>query len=175
MTPIVHTAVGFLGWQNSASKKNIKTLLLFILISNLPDFDFFLFFFIGKKELQLHQSYTHNFLFVVFFTLVFFFFFKQKKERIALFLVSLSHLLLDLIIIDPVDPIGFRLFFPFWNRLFNVGFFPNLLRGSISEIFSWHNVVTISIEMAIFVVPVLLFYRKELRFYLGKKEFWKVL
>lgn len=174
MTPIVHSAVGFLGWQISASRKNIKTLLLFILISNLPDFDFFLFLFVGKKELQLHQSYTHNLLFILFFTLVFFLFFKQKRERITLFLVSLSHLLLDLIIIDPVDPIGFRLFFPFWDQLFNFGFFPNLLRGSIPEIFSWHNVVTISIETAVFVVPILFFYQKELRSHFRNEEFWKV-
>ena len=106
--------------------------------------------------------------------LEFFLFFKQKRERITLFLVSLSHLLLDLIIIDPVDPIGFRLFFPFWDQLFNFGFFPNLLRGSIPEIFSWHNVVTISIETAVFVVPILFFYQKELRSHFRNKEFWKV-
>jgi len=174
MTPIVHSAVGLLGWQKTVSKKNIKTLFLFILISNFPDIDFFLFLFVGKKELQLHQSYTHNFLFVGFLTILFFLFFKQKKERIALFLVSLSHLLLDLIIIDPVDPIGFRLFFPFWDKLFNFGFFPNLLRGSIAEVFSWHNFITISLEIIIFGLPILFYYRKELWFHFRKKEFWKV-
>ncbi len=31
VTPILHSAIGLLGWQKSGSEKNIKTLFLFIL------------------------------------------------------------------------------------------------------------------------------------------------
>lgn len=41
VTPLVHSTIGLLGWQKSGSEKNIKTLFLFILVSNLPDIDFF--------------------------------------------------------------------------------------------------------------------------------------
>ncbi|MCK4835930.1 MAG: metal-dependent hydrolase [Candidatus Aminicenantes bacterium] len=174
MTPIVHSAIGLLGWQKAASKKNIKTLFLFVLISNIPDIDFLIFLFVDGKGLQVHQSHTHNIFFIGIFTFLLFFFFKKKKERLALFLVSFSHLVLDLIIIDPVPPIGFRVFFPVWNKLFNFGFFPNFLRGGFADVFSLPNLMTISMEVLCFVVPILYLCGKEVKVHIKKKEFWKI-
>jgi membrane-bound metal-dependent hydrolase YbcI (DUF457 family) len=174
VTPIVHSAVGLVGWHKAVSQKNIKTLFLFILISNIPDIDFFLFIFFSKQELQLHQSYTHNIFFISFFTLFLFLLFRTNKERIGLFLVSFSHLILDLVIIDPVSPVGFRLFFPLSDKLVNFGFFPNFLRGSFGELFSWHNMVTISLETTFFVIPILVISGREIKYRFSQKEFWKI-
>ena len=105
VTPIVHSAIGLLGWQKSGSEKNIKTLFLFILVSNLPDIDFLFLLLMGSGDLQLHQSYTHNIFFIGLVTLFLFGVFKTGRERLSLFLVAVSHLVLDLIIIDPVAPV----------------------------------------------------------------------
>lgn len=174
MTPVVHSAVGLLGWQLSDSEKNIKTLFLFVLVSNLPDIDFLLFVFFKSGDVQIHQWLTHNIFFITFFTLPLFFFFKARRERIALLLVAFSHLLLDLVIIDPVPPIGIRIFYPAWNRLFNFGFFPNFLRGGVSDIFSWHNLMTVSLEVLCFVLPILAFCGGQFFSQLRKERFWNI-
>jgi hypothetical protein len=174
MTPIAHSAIGLLGWQKSASEKNVKTLFCFILLSNIPDIDFLLLIFYGKGQMKLHQAYTHNIFFIAFVTLLFFFVFKNSKERLVIFLVSLSHLILDVIIIDRVSPVGLRIFFPASNKLFNFGFFPNFMRGNFRELFSWHNLATISLEIALFVFPVLLISGKKTAQFIVKKEFWKI-
>ncbi len=170
MSPIVHTSVALLGWQKTAENKNIKTLFLFMLISNLPDIDFLFSLISGKKTFGLHQLYTHNVFFVCFTVLLFFPILKQKKERTGFSLVAFSHLLLDLIGIDMVPPIGFRLFYPLSDRLFNFGVFPSLERD-ITNIFSLHNLWVLTLEIVIFLVPVLIYYRKEFRSYLKQKEF----
>ena len=48
MSPVVHSSVALLGWQKSAENKNIKSLFLFLLISNLPDIDFIFSLIFGK-------------------------------------------------------------------------------------------------------------------------------
>lgn len=174
MTPIAHSAIGLLGWQKAATRKNIFGVFLFLLIANLPDIDFVLSGFSGQPELQIHQSYTHNIFFIGIFTLPFFMIFKTRKERVALFLVSYSHLLLDVIIVDRVAPVGIRLFFPVSEKLFNLGFFPNFMRGKINEVFSWHNLVTIFLEIVFFVFPVLLISGKLVKRSFFNKKFWTI-
>ena len=78
MSPIVHSSVALLGWQKTAENKNLKTLFLFLLISNLPDLDFLFSLIFGKKTFGLHQLYTHNVFFVCFAVLLFFPILKQK-------------------------------------------------------------------------------------------------
>jgi hypothetical protein len=174
VTPIVHSAIGLLGWQKSGSEKNIKTLFLFILVSNLPDIDFLFLLLMGSRDSQLHQSYTHNIFFIGLVTLFLFGVFKTGRERVSLFLVAVSHLVLDLIIIDPVAPVGFRMFFPLWDELFNFGIFPNFLRGNLSDIFSWHNVKTVTMEVVFFVLPIFYLCGSDAALQLKKKEFWKI-
>ena len=170
----MHSTVGLFGWQLSDSEKNIKSLFLFVLISNIPDIDFLLFMFFRSEEARIHQGYTHNIFFIIFITLLMFIFFKTRKARITLILVAFSHLLLDAIILDPVPPIGFRIFSPLWDRLFNFGFFPNFLRGGLRDVFSWHNFLTVSLEILFFVIPILLICARPLAIELKRKEFWKI-
>ena len=174
MSPIVHSSVALLGWQKTAENKNLKTLFLFLLISNLPDIDFLFSLIIGKKSLAVHQLYTHNVFFVCFTAFLFFPILKQKKERIGFFLVAFSHLLLDLLCIDMVPPVGFRMFYPLSNQLFNFGIFPSLERDNLASLFALHNLWVLTLEAAIFLVPVLIHYRKEFGSYIKQKEFWEL-
>jgi membrane-bound metal-dependent hydrolase YbcI (DUF457 family) len=173
MSPIVHTGVALLSWQKSTEEenKNLITLLLFILISNLPDIDFMLFFIIGKKAFATHQYYTHNIFFVGIIPLLFFPVLKQKKERIGLYLAAYSHLLLDLFTIDGTAPFGFRLFYPISDRLFHLGFFPNLHKKTLEEVFSLHNLWVLLLEAVVCLLPVIFYYRKEFHSYLKQKKF----
>lgn len=163
MSPIAHSGIALLGWQKSTAQenKNIKTLLLFLLISNLPDIDFLFFPVIGNKAFTTHQYYTHNVFFVGMAVLLFFPFLKKKRERIGFSLIAFSHLLLDLVTIDAVAPHGFRLFYPVSEQLFHLGFLPNLHKKNLAEVVSLHNLWVLAFEAAIFLVPVLLYYRKE--------------
>jgi len=40
MSPVAHSVIGLLGWQKFSEIKTLKTLLIFILVANLPDIDF---------------------------------------------------------------------------------------------------------------------------------------
>ena len=173
MSPIVHTGIALLSWQKSTEeeRKNLITLLLFIFISNLPDIDFMFFFIIGEKAFSIHQYYTHNIFFVGIIPLLFFPILKQKKERIGLYLAAYSHLLLDLFTIDGAAPFGFRLFYPISDRLFHFGFFPNLHKKTLEEVFSLHNLWVLLLETAVCLLPVIFYYRKEFRSYLKQKKF----
>lgn len=175
MSPIVHSGIALLGWQKSTAleNKHVKTLLVFLLVSNLPDIDFLFFLVIGKKAFAIHQYYTHNVFFTAAFTLLFFPLLKQKRERIGLYLVAFSHLLLDLITIDGAAPFGFRLFYPLSEKLYYFGIFPNLHKKTLEEVFSFHNLWVLAFETAVCLLPVLFYYRKEFGSYLKQKEFWR--
>ena len=174
MSPVAHSAFGLLGWQTLSGKKNLKTLLLFILIANLPDIDFALYLFLGEKALSLHQYFTHNIFFVAITAAACWPLFKSQKERVGIFLVAFSHLLLDFLTIDIAHPKGFRLFYPFSSQLFNWGVFPNLLKDNWAEVFSFYNLLVISLETALFMMPVFLVYRKEFAGYLKAKKLWNI-
>ena len=162
MSPVAHAAIGFLGWGKFASRRNMRTLAVFILVANLPDIDFLFFLIVGKVGHNLHQFYTHNLMFTLLVPFFFFPLLKESREKIALVLVSVSHLFLDILMVDPVSPIGFPVFYPFWDRVFNLGIFPNLLRSNTASIFSAHNAAVIGLEIMTVVVPVLLMCRKEI-------------
>ena len=170
MSPVAHSAVALLGWQRFSEKKNLKTLLIFILIANLPDIDFAFYLFLGEIALNLHQYFTHNVFFAAITAIACWRLFKSKIERFGILLVAFSHLLLDYFTIDLVDPKGFRLFYPFSPQLFNFGIFPNLLKDNWAGVFSFYNLLVISLETALFAVPVFLVYRKEFAGYLKEKQ-----
>lgn len=171
MSPIAHTGAALLGWQKTAHKKNLTTLFFFILIANFPDIDFLFFFVIGKKAFALHQYYTHNVFFVGVSTLLFLPLLKSRRERIGFTIVGFSHLLLDLLVIDAAAPFGFRLFYPLSNRLFYYGITPNPAKAGLADILTLQNIWVLVFETVVFIVPVLLYYRKAFTGYIQKREF----
>jgi len=162
MTPVAHTAMALLGLNKVDRKKNAVTFFSLLLLANLPDIDFLLF--------SRHQYYTHNIFFALIGALLFFPIFKTSKERIILLGISFSHLFLDLLVIDRVSPIGIPLFYPLSQNFFNIGIFPNFQRGSMVEMLSLHNVFTLALENLVFLIPILIIYRKDFRSYFKNKE-----
>ena len=159
MSPVAHTALGIFGWRLFADSRNRKTLTLFIIIASLPDIDFALFFLYGKAGPGMHQLYTHN-VFFVFITALFFSpLFKTGKERFGFFLVAFSHLGLDFLTIDGAAPFGFRMFYPLWEKHFNLGILPNLWKANLGDVFSIHNVLVVGFEILLFWVPLMLIYK----------------
>ncbi len=159
MTPIVHTSAGILGWHFSRTRK-LSFLFLFILISNLPDTDFIPVVLFGKAA-PPHQLYTHNIFFSIAGALLFFPLLKEKREKLALFLTSISHLCFDLCVMDNWGEVGFRLFWPASEKLYNFGFFFCLKRGTLSDVFSLHNLITVSAETILIGLPCLIIARSS--------------
>jgi membrane-bound metal-dependent hydrolase YbcI (DUF457 family) len=173
MSPIAHIGIALFGWEAAATRKNIRTLGLFLLAASFPDLDFFLHVILGRRVSGLHQYYTHNLLFVLVATGLLSLLLPSAKDRLGLILTGLSHLALDLIVIDPVRPIGVRLFFPFAREAYNFGFFPNMQRGGVRSVFSQENLKIFLLEGAIFVLPFLVLFGKKTWGYMKSRNFWR--
>lgn len=161
MTPVVHTSAGILGWHLS-EKIKLRYLFLFILVSNLPDTDFIPLLIFGKAA-PAHQLYTHNIFFSIAGALIFFPLIKETRARVALMLTSISHLIFDLCVIDSWGDVGFRLFWPVTEKLYNFGFFFCLKRGTMSDVFSLHNLITVSAETVLITLPILIISRNSMK------------
>lgn len=172
MSPIAHTGVALLGWQIGATRKTWKTLFLFLFAANLPDVDFALRLFLGHNRLSLHQYVTHNLLFILVTCGLLSLFLPPGRDRWALILVGLSHLALDISVIDPARPIGIRPFFPFSKALYNFGFFPYLERWKFRTMLSWHNGRVLLLEAAVFFFPVLIVFGKRMFKTIRGRAFW---
>jgi hypothetical protein len=173
MSPIAHSGVALLGWQLGATRKNVKTLSLFLLVGNLPDIDFLFHLILGReKTLSLHQAYTHNLFFVILTSALLSLLLPAGRDRWSLILVGLSHILLDIIVIDPVRPVGIKPFFPLSKALYNFGFFPHLQRGSLRVMLSTRNIRILLLEAVIFVLPVFVLFWKKIIMTIKSRAFW---
>ena len=164
MTPLPHAAVGLVGWKYFSRQRDIKTLAAFLLVSCLPDLDFVLYNLLGKPQIFRHQLYSHNIFFVLLCAVAFFPILKTAKERWGLVIIGLSHLVMDVFVIDDVPPIGFRPFWPLSRLLVTVGFFPYVRRGTLIQVLSLSNLAAFGLEVLLFVVPAIFICRRELVF-----------
>jgi len=174
MSPIAHCGTALLGWQLASRRKNVFTLGLFLVAANLPDLDFLLRFLPGPGPAPLHQAFTHNLPFVLVTIGLLSLLLPPGPDRWGLVLVGLSHLILDVIVIDLVPPVGIRALYPFSDRLFNFGFFPYVQRGSFKAMATIRNLGVFALEAAVFVLPVVLAFPRRLGRELGSREFWSV-
>jgi hypothetical protein len=163
MTPLSHAAVGLVGWKYADRRHDLKALIIFAVVSCLPDADFVLYPLLGKPAWLLHQRYTHNIAVALVSAFIFFPFLKAARARIGLVLVAVSHLVMDLVVVDTLPPIGFRPLLPFSGALLNFGVFPYVKRGTLAEVLSVPNLIAIGLELVLFVLPALILCRKELR------------
>jgi len=162
MTPLPHAAVGLAAWKFASRHEEGRALLIFMLVSCLPDIDLLLYHLLGRPEVFKHQLYSHNVFFALLSALVFFPLLKTKKERVALALVALSHLVMDVFVVDDVAPVGFRPFWPLSNLFLSFGFFPYVRRGTPAQVLTAENLFAFGLETALFVIPALIFCRREL-------------
>jgi len=172
MSPVAHTGLGLLGWEAGATRKTWRTLALFVLVSNLADVDFLLAFLFGPRPLFVHQAYTHNLTFVLATSGLLALALPKGRDRLALVLTGLSHLVVDIFVVDTLPPVGFRLLYPFSDALFNVAFFPYLVRPPYGAVFSPRNLAVLALEAAVFVVPVLIIFWGRFSGYLRERKFW---
>jgi len=172
MSPVAHSGVALFTWQVAATRKNWKTLLLFLFAANLPDIDFILNLILGRNRLILHQYFTHNFLFILVTVSLLSLALPSGRDRWGLILLGLSHLLLDIIVVDLSRPIGIRPFYPFSKALYDFGFFPYLDRWKLRTMISWRNGGVLLLEAVIFLVPVLVIYGKRILKTVRGRTFW---
>jgi membrane-bound metal-dependent hydrolase YbcI (DUF457 family) len=164
MTPLTHAAVGLVAWKYFSRRENLKALAAFLLVSCLPDLDFVLYYLLGRPRIFTHQLYSHNILFAIMSAIVFFPLLKSARERRGLVLIALSHLVMDVFVVDDVPPIGFRPFWPVSRLLVSFGFFPYVRRGSLEQVLTLNNFFAFGLELTIFVLPAFLLCRRELAF-----------
>jgi hypothetical protein len=162
VSPLAHAGIGLLGWQVFDRKKTAASLALFLFAANWPDIDFVLAGIFGNGGIFRHQLYTHNVFFVLAGCALLSLLLPRGTGRWGLILTGLSHLPLDIIVIDTVAPIGIRPFWPVSDALYNIALFPCLERGPLKVIFSPKNFLVLGLEFLFFVLPVLIIFRRSL-------------
>ncbi len=135
-------------------KRDNKTLILSLLVANLPDIDF-----LGNIFIKgFHHGPIHSFFMAIIFGIT--------TEAILpsrgflLFSIYLSHILLDYLIKDPTFPYGIMLLWPFNNNFYMApfAFFPSFdyIIYDFDIFFSLHNLYTILFEILIFLPLVII-------------------
>lgn len=162
MTPVAHAAVGLAGWKLFSRERDRRALGIFIFVACAVDLDFVLYYAFGRPPVFVHQLYSHNVIVTALIAFAFFPLLKTARERWGLLLTGLSHLVMDVFVIDTLPPIGFRPFFPISNKFYNFGFFPYVGKESWRSVFSVHNALVVGLEALVFAVPALIYCRKEL-------------
>jgi len=173
VSPIAHSAIGLLGWQLAASRKNIKTFILFLFAANLADADYLLYLFHRPHRFYIHQYYTHNIFFVMIAAALLSLFLSRGKDRLGLILVAVFHLVQDILVVDRGWPRGIRLFYPLSDKFVNFGIFPSLT-GRFLHFLTARNIFVIGLETLIFVVPVVLIFWKKWGREFGRRDFWTI-
>lgn len=173
MTPIAHSMVGLGGWLAGSRQACAGEMAAFVLAANLPDADFLLRLIPAVHRAMPHQYATHNLLFALLSSLVFFKLVRGIRARSALVAVALSHPVLDLLVSDRVQPIGFPILWPFSRLLFHVGGFPSLQRGDWAALVSWENLGVVLLEVLVFALPLGLLAGKKAWRLANEPDFWR--
>ena len=169
-SPIGHSLAGCAIYAGTNDNYTIswKTLFLYILVANLPDFDFIPGFLLGAPN-SFHRGVSHSLGFAFLFGIVLGLLVARNtttqrffKNMIIFSGLYFSHIFLDLFSMDTSIPIGEKLFWPVSNEYFSAPFhfFLDIKRKVssnyefIATLFSFHNFLAILIEIAV-LIPVL--------------------
>lgn len=177
-TPVAHSilaiSMGIL--QTIPTKISLKQLcleiwkkrfffILCIILSLSPDVDYLFGLFYGNWN-KFHSGATHSLIFVICTTVFVGFYLKKYKTSHDykalsfgfIFLLQVSHLILDLFTQDTSYPIGIPLFWPVTYDTYHSPFeiFDAPAKRDFVEIFSWHNFTVLGKEFAMFL-PLLIF------------------
>jgi len=135
-TPIGHglTSAGVI--QAAGESSPAKVFFLF-LAGLFPDVDILLGRFPVLRKLGFyHQGITHTFLAAVVFSVAVLAISGDRKLAGLSLLLYFLHILLDLFMVDHNPPIGFRPFYPFWDKLLNFPFIPPTDKSSLGGMVS---------------------------------------
>jgi len=171
-TPIGHIIVGLaLGRAHRPALKDypLRWYAFCALAAIFPDLDFLAGLLFGDLH-RFHQGVSHSFVAALVFGVAASYgaaFFRVSRLRLAVFgfLLYASHIMLDYFCDDARAPFGVPLFWPFSSGhfIFPWPFLSGVRHGvpgdSVSDVlvqlFSWHNVWTLVVEV-IFLAPILL-------------------
>lgn len=169
-SPVAHSLIGFIVYYSLTNKGKInwKIIGTYVLVANLPDFDFIPGFILNSPN-NFHRSFSHSIgmsiIFGLFLALISHFK-AHPKNFIHNFLLYgglyLSHIFLDLFSVDTSVPFGVQIFWPITHFFYISPFslFLDIQRDISSNtefiytLFNLHNFKTILIEVSIFL-PVI--------------------
>ncbi|MEW6606317.1 MAG: metal-dependent hydrolase [bacterium] len=120
-TPIAHSLTGINVYLVSKNKNTINNRLLILyclIVSNLPDIDFFCITTNGIKWSPLyHHQVTHSIIFMLILSLIAWLTGGQRLGIITLWCLGL-HNLIDYFTFDTIPPKGIMLLYPFSKQYF---------------------------------------------------------
>ena len=173
-SPIGHSLAGYLIHtisNRTFSPGNYRSLLIFIIIANLPDLDFLPGILIGEPN-RYHHGISHSLGAAVIFSICCAFLLQINRHATALkaFGVYLglyaSHLALDLLSLDSRPPHGIPIFWPVTSEYYILPVLPPVKHSHLddatigqflSDAFSFHNMYVILLECALSVGFLLIF------------------
>lgn len=161
-TPVAHSLAGacaaLLAGRRLPAARTLPVVAALLVAANLPDIDY-LAVVRGREFLErFHQGPLHSIGFVAVAVVPPALLLRRRlgfaRAWPLLAVAGLSHLLLDLVVVDHKPPIGFPFFWPFTARLFHgaVEIFPGIDRVTL---FSVKNLRELFVELA-WGIPALL-------------------
>ena len=140
-SPVAHTLAGAcvaaLAARRSPAARALPVAALVILAANLPDLDY-LALVRGREAMErFHQSVFHSIGFVAAATLPLALLLRRRVDSARAWLLlaaaGLTHLLLDLLVVDLKPPVGFPFFWPLSAERFHspITLFPGIDRAVV--------------------------------------------
>jgi membrane-bound metal-dependent hydrolase YbcI (DUF457 family) len=157
-TPVAHTLAGAcvaaLASRRLPAARALPVTAGLILAANLPDLDY-LALLRGREAMErFHQGVFHSIGFVATTTLTLALLLRRRlgfsRAWLLLAAAGLTHLLLDLVVVDLKPPVGFPFFWPLSSARFHapITLFPGIDRTGI---FSMRNLHELLAELAWFL------------------------
>lgn len=165
-TPVGHSLAGsaiFIFSRTGDKSKSIKELLLYVLVSIMPDFDFIPGIFIGNPN-YFHHGVTHSIGFAFLVALIAsriikFNGYPAWKNFSIFFSLYMAHTIIDYFAVDTTGPFGEKLLWPFSNSYYlsSHPVFMGVKHSDLAGLFSLYNIKVILYEILLFLPLNLLF------------------
>jgi len=162
-TPVAHSLAGsciaVLVSRRLPAARALPVVAAILFAANLPDIDYLAIVRGREAMARFHQGPLHSIGFVAVATLPLALLLRRRLGLARAWLLlagaGLTHLLLDLTVVDRKPPIGFPFFWPLTTRIFHspVEIFPGIDR---SNVFSMTNLRELIVELALGVPALLL-------------------
>ena len=169
-SPVGHSLSGLIVYHAFGSDRGgfPRSSVPFVLLANLPDFDFIPGWLIGHPNM-FHRGVSHSVFIALVAGAAVGIVSRVTKVGSALkasligFLLYACHILLDLFTLDHSERPGFEVLWPFDHGRYAapIALFSDITRSSTSEgfvtsLFSHHNLISVVNELVILLPPVLL-------------------
>ena len=175
-SPFGHSLAGYLVSvyeSKSLRVKNVKKLLFYFFIANVPDLDFIPGILMGTPNL-FHHGISHSLGAGILFSCVLAAILSKKsdnfkKEFLICFGLYGSHIFLDYLSVDGRPPLGIPIFWPLSNEyfIFPCSLFPSIKHSELdyatiaeflNDAFSIHNFYVFLVELTIYIPIIIILY-----------------